>query len=85
MKHLSGAETHVTDIRQASKIWPVISFKNWLLGFLMDKLQLTGQNLGRVFNFRSDHLHSEDLRCYQSKLPNLKLKTRPKQRLGLLP
>jgi hypothetical protein len=24
----------------------------------MDKLQLTGQNLGRVFNFRRGHLHA---------------------------
>ncbi len=29
-----------------------------------DKLQLTGRNLGRVFNFRSGHLHSECLWCY---------------------
>jgi hypothetical protein len=25
----------------------------------MEKLQLTGQNLGRVFNFRFGHLHAE--------------------------
>jgi len=48
-------------------------------------LQLTGQNLGRVFNFRSGHLHVAHLWCYQVKLPNLKLKTRPKQPLGYLP
>ncbi len=51
----------------------------------MDKLQLTGQNLGGVFNFRSGHLHSGHLWCYPVKLPNLKLKTRPKQLLGFLP
>jgi hypothetical protein len=51
----------------------------------MDKLQLTGQNVGRVFNFRSGHLHSEHLWCYPAKLPKLKLKTRPKQLLGSLP
>jgi hypothetical protein len=51
----------------------------------MDKLQLTGQNLGRVFNFRSGCLHSAHLRRHQVKLPNLKLKTRPKQLLGSLP
>ncbi len=50
----------------------------------MDKLQLTGQNLGRVFNFRYGHLHAEHFWCYQVKLPNLKLKTRHKQLLGSL-
>jgi len=50
----------------------------------MDKLQLTGQNLGRVFNFRFGHLHAKHFWCYQVKLPNLKLKTRPKQLLGSL-
>jgi hypothetical protein len=52
---------------------------------IMDKLQLTGRNLGRVFNFRSGHLHVAHLWCYQVKLPNLKLKTLPKQLLGSLP
>ncbi len=51
----------------------------------MDKLQLTGQNLGRVFNFRYGHLQAEHFWCYQVKLPNLNLKTRPKQLLGFLP
>ncbi len=51
----------------------------------MDKLQQTGQNLGRVFNFRFGHLHAEHLWCYQVKLPNLKLKTWPKQHIGSLP
>jgi hypothetical protein len=51
----------------------------------MDKLQLTGQNLGRVFNFRFCHLHAEHFWCYQINLPNLKLKTWPKQLLGSLP
>ncbi len=41
----------------------------------MDKLQLAGWNLGRVFNSS----------WYQPKHPNLKLKTRPKQLLGSLP
>jgi hypothetical protein len=48
----------------------------------MDKLQPTGQNLGRVFNFRSGHMNVAYLWCYQVKLPNLKLKTWPKQHLG---
>ncbi len=51
----------------------------------MDKLQLTGQNLGRVFNFRSGHLHAAAFLVSSVKLPNLKLKTRPKQLLGPLP
>ncbi len=51
----------------------------------MDKLQLTGQNLGRVFNFRSGHLHAATFLVLSVKLPNLQLKTRPKQLLGYLP
>jgi len=51
----------------------------------MEKLQLTGRNLGRVFNFRCGHLHAEHFWCYHVKLPNLKLKTQPKQPLGSLP
>jgi hypothetical protein len=39
----------------------------------------------RVFNFRSVHLHAAHLWCCQVKLPNLKLKTWPKQLLGSLP
>jgi hypothetical protein len=48
------------------------------------QIQLTGRNLGRVFNFRFGHLQAEHFRCCQVKLPNLKLKTRPKQLLGSL-
>jgi hypothetical protein len=51
----------------------------------MDKLQPTGQNLGRVFNLRFDHLHAEHFWCYQIKLPNLNSKTRHKLLLGSLP
>jgi hypothetical protein len=51
----------------------------------MDKLQLTGQNLGQVFNFRNGCVHAAHLHCCRVKLPNLKLKTRPKQRLRSLP
>jgi hypothetical protein len=50
----------------------------------MDKLQLTGQNVGRVFNFRSDHLHAATFLVLSVKLPNLQLKTQPKQLLGSL-
>jgi hypothetical protein len=58
---------------------------HFITGWRMDKLQLTGQNLGRVLYFRLGHLHAEHFWCYQVKLPNLKLKTRPKQLLGSLP
>jgi hypothetical protein len=51
----------------------------------MDKLQLTGQNLGRVFNSRSGCMGATHLRRYKAKWPNLKLKTRPKRLLGYLP
>jgi hypothetical protein len=51
----------------------------------MDKLQLKGQNLDRVFNFRSGHLHAATFLVSSVKLPNLQLKTQPKQLLGSLP
>jgi hypothetical protein len=50
----------------------------------MDKLRLTGQNLGPVFNFRSGHLHAATFLVLSVKLPNLQLKTQPKQLLGSL-
>jgi hypothetical protein len=50
----------------------------------MDKLQLTGQNLGQDLIFRFGHLHAKHFLCYQVKLPTLKFKTRPKQLLGSL-
>jgi len=53
--------------------WGVVELSNILLASVMDKLQLTGQNLGRVFNFRFGHLHAEHFWCYQVKLPNLKV------------
>jgi hypothetical protein len=40
----------------------------------MDKLQLTGQNLGRVFYFRNGHVHVVYFLCYGVKLLSLKLK-----------
>jgi hypothetical protein len=51
----------------------------------MDKLQLTGQNLGRVFDFRSGRLHAATYLVLSVKLPNLQLKTQPTQLLGSLP
>ncbi len=50
----------------------------------MEKLELTGQNLVRVFNFKSGRVHSMHFLCYGVKLTNLKLKTRPSQLLGSL-
>jgi len=45
----------------------------------MDKLQLTGQNLGRVFSSKVGCMYAVHLCCYEAKLPSLKLKTRDKQ------
>ncbi len=55
------------------------------LSMNMDKLHLTGQNLGRVFNSRIGHVYAKHSCCYWARLPALKLKTRPKQLLGSLP
>jgi len=44
----------------------------------MDKLWLTGQNLGRVFYSRSGCVRAVQLSCFETKRPSLKLKTRPK-------
>ncbi len=52
----------------------------------IDKFQLTGRNLGQVFNSRSGCVYAcIHSCCYWAKLLNLKLKTRPKQLLGYLP
>ncbi len=48
------------------------------------KHQLTGQNLGRVFNFRSDWLQDMHLSCGKAKLTTPKLKAQPKQLLDFL-
>jgi hypothetical protein len=45
----------------------------------MDKLKLTGQALGRVFNFRSGCMHTMHLQTSVAIRPNLELKTWPKQ------
>ncbi len=49
-----------------------------------DQSIFTEQATGQVFKFRSGHLNAAHLWCYQVKLPNLKLKTQPKQLLGYL-
>jgi hypothetical protein len=51
----------------------------------MDKLKLTGRNLGRVFHSRLCHTCIGHAIVHITKQPNLKLKTRPKQLLGSLP
>ncbi len=51
----------------------------------IDILKLTGRNQGRVFKFRRGCLHAMQLHYFETKLPNLKLKNRPKQLLGSLP
>jgi hypothetical protein len=51
----------------------------------MDKRQLTGRNLGRVFNSRSGCMRAMSLCCYVAKRHNFKLKTWPNQLLGFLP
>jgi hypothetical protein len=50
----------------------------------MDQVQLTGQNLGRVFNSRSGRMKVVQLLFFEAKLPNLKKKTRPKQLLNIM-
>jgi hypothetical protein len=50
----------------------------------MDRLQLTGQNMGRVFYFRYGRVRAVHFLCLGVKLPNLKMKTQPKQVLGSL-
>jgi len=69
--------------------WQCVQMRSFRLGRnyycpSMDKLQLTRQNLGWVFNSRSDCMPAVHLFCYVAKQPNLKLKTRSKQVLGPL-
>jgi hypothetical protein len=51
----------------------------------MDKLYLSGRNMGQVFNFSSGCVHAMKLYFDVTKLHNLKWKTRPRQLLGSLP
>jgi len=50
----------------------------------MEKLKLTRQNLGRVFNFRFRRACVCRAMAYITKRLNLKLKTQPKHLLGSL-
>ncbi len=51
----------------------------------MDQLKLSGQNLGRVFNFRYGRVCTTCTSYITTKQPILNWKTRPKQLLGSLP
>ena len=46
---------------------------------------LQDQNLGWVFNSRTDCMCYVRLCCYETKSPNLKLKSQPRKPLGYLP
>ncbi len=48
---------------------------------VVSDIQSTGQNLGWVFNSRSGRLYVMHLCWHETKAPNLKLKTQPKQLL----
>jgi hypothetical protein len=50
---------------------------------ILGETQLTGQNPDLVFNSRSAFTYSTDFYSYEAKRTNLKLKTWPKQLLGL--
>jgi len=64
-------------------IWNIVSSN--VRAHIMDKLKLTGRNLGRVFNCRLGRACIGHAIVHVTKQPNLKLKTRPKQLLGSLP
>ncbi len=51
----------------------------------MDKVQLTGQTLGQVFNSRNGFTNTVHRCGCEAKLSNLKLKTQPEQLLGSFP
>jgi hypothetical protein len=73
-------------VTEQEGLFNVLSFLgHCYLWLCMGKLQLTGQNPVWVFNFRSGRLPAALVWRYQVKLPNLKLKTRPKQLPGYLP
>ena len=57
---------------------------NLHLVFTIDKLKLTGRNLGQVFNSRLGRACIGHAIVHIAKQPNLKLKTQPKQLLGSL-
>ncbi len=58
---------------------------NLHLVFTIDKLKLTGRNLGQVFNSGLGCTCIGNAIAHITKHPNLKLKTQPKLLLGSLP
>ncbi len=61
--------------------------KLWKMFFVLNivsDIQSTVENLGWVFNSRSGRVYVMHLCYYETKVPNLKLKTRPKQLLDYL-
>ncbi len=66
-------------------LWYWLNFNhqfNQLDNLSFDKLD---QNLGQLFNVRSDRSYIMRSCCYWAKLPSLKLKVLPKQLLGSVP
>ncbi len=51
----------------------------------VDKLDLAGQNLNQIFNFRRDHAFAPCASSITIKLPSLKWKTCPKKLLSFVP
>ncbi len=78
-------QTSQTGGQQYSDTSPLVFLLGHSFTQAMDKLQLTGRNLGRVFNSRSGCMYVMNLCYYEAKQPNLKLKTQPKQLLGYCP
>ncbi len=56
-----------------------------ILSACINKLQFTGQSLGRVFNSKIGCMCAMHLCCYEAAQPTLRLKTRHLQHLGSLP
>ncbi len=81
MARLFDACTHFLPILICKDLTPggTLCVLNFILS--MDKLQLKGQNPGRVFNSRLGRACICRAIAYTTKQPNLKLKTRPKQLL----
>jgi len=80
---VTSEKFHSTELK-LFKVWSLMNepeFGQLKKRRLRDKLKLTGQNLGRVFNFRSGHLHAATFLESSVKLTNLEVKTLPKQLL----
>ncbi len=59
--------------------YPLCFFSVPATSEVMGRLQLTGRNLGQVFNSRSGCMRDMQLLYFEAKLPNVMLKTRLKQ------